>query len=290
VASGTVPGHVLNQFALDERGDVLRVATTTGRVPSPNVSSTLSLLAPGQQGLITLGSVSPIAPGEDIRAVRFAEDRAYVVTFEKTDPLFVIDLTETSQPRLVGELHIPGFSTYLQPLDDGHLLSIGYDADDQGNFAWFQGVQLQIFDVRDMSSPQLLQKQVIGTRGSSSEALTDHLAFTYFASKHWLALPITVCEGGSAGTYGDNMTFSGLYLYDVSLDSGFQLLGGVAHPPAAGYQGYSGALCRNWWSDASSLVKRSIVMDDYVLSLTDREIKINAASDLATDLVVLPLE
>jgi hypothetical protein len=290
VASGTVPGHVLNQFALDERDHVLRVATTTGRVPSPHVYSTLTLLAPGQQGLATLGSVTQIAPGEDIRAVRFAADRAYVVTFKKTDPLFVIDLSQTSQPKLAGELQIPGFSTYLQAIDDTHLLSIGYDADDQGNFAWFQGVQLQIFDVSDMSSPQLLQKQVIGTRGSSSQALTDHLAFTYFAPKHWLALPLTICEGGSGGTYGDNMTFSGLYLYDVSLDTGFQLLGGVAYPPAAGYQSYSGARCSNWWTDASSLVKRSIILDDYVLSLTDTEMKINAARDLSTDLVVLPLE
>jgi hypothetical protein len=179
---------------------------------------------------------------------------------------------------------------YLHPLDEGHLLSIGYDADDQGSFAWFQGVQLQIFDVSDMSNPQLLHKQVIGTRGSSSEALTNHLAFTYFAPKHWLALPITICEGGSGSSYGDNMTFSGLYLYDVSIDSGFQLLGGVAHPPPGGYQSHSGSLCQNWWSDASSQVKRSIIMDDYVLSLTERELEINAASDLATDLVVLPIE
>jgi hypothetical protein len=286
-ASGVVEGRVLNQFAMDEYAGYLRVAASNGHPPDPNAHSALTVLEQTNDGLVTAGKVDDIAPSEDIRSVRFAGDRGYVVTFKKTDPLFVFDLSQPRAPRVAGELKIPGFSTYIHPLDEGHLLSIGYDADDQGDFAWFRGIQLQVFDVADMSSPSLLHKTVIGTRGSSSEALDNHLAFTYFAPKRWLSVPITICEGGTGSEFGE-MKFSGLYLYDVSLDSGFGLLGSVAHPPAANPT-YDAASCGNWWTSASSQVKRSIIMDDYVLSISDTELKLNRAADLARDVAVLPL-
>lgn len=287
-ASGSVEGRVLNQFALDEHDRYLRVASTSGHLPSPDVHSQLSVLEQRDTQLVLVGEVDDIAPSEDIRSARFVGDRGYIVTFKKTDPLYVFDLATPTAPRIAGELKIPGFSTYLHPIDDGHLLSIGYDADDQGDFAWFQGIQLQVFDVSDMTTPRLLHKEVIGTRGSSSEALTEHLAFTYFGSKGWLALPITICENGGGGSYGDDMTFSGLYLYGVSLENGFERLGGVDYPPSGGYGEYSGA-CSNWWTNASSEVRRSIIMDDYVVSLSDRQLKISAAHELGKDVAALPI-
>src|SRR5262249_2528861 len=153
------------------------------------------------------GTIENIAPTEDIRSVRFDGSRGYIVTFKKTDPLYVLDLGNPTQPHIAGQLKIPGFSTYMHMMDSAHLLTIGYDAADQGSFAWFAGVLLQIFDVSNMESPQLVHKEVIGTRGSSSEALADHLAFNYFAEKNLLALPMTICEGGSGGMYGTTMTF-----------------------------------------------------------------------------------
>ena len=132
---------------------------------------------------------------------------------------------------MLAELKIPGFSTYMHMMDDEHLLTIGYDADDQGSFAWFTGVMLQIFDVSDPKNPRLTHKDVIGTRGSSSEALTNHLAFNYFAPKDLLALPMTICEGSSGGgSYGTTMTFSGLMVFDVTAASGFSLRGKVRAP------------------------------------------------------------
>ena len=184
---------MLNQFSMDELDGVLRVATSSGWVPDPSVSSNLTTLSERDGALSQLASIGGIAPTEDIRSVRFDGTRGFVVTFKKTDPLFVFDLTEPSAPRKLGELKIPGFSTYMHPLDHDHLLAIGFDADDHGSFAFFDGIQLQIFDVSQLDDPKLLHKTTIGTRGSASEALTNHLAFNYFPARGLLALPMSVC-------------------------------------------------------------------------------------------------
>jgi hypothetical protein len=281
--TGRVPGHVLNQFAMDQYKDVLRVATTTGQVPEENVHSTLTTLREAADGgLETVGVIDDLAPGEDIRSVRFAESRGFVVTFKKTDPLYVFDLEQPEAPRVLSELKIPGFSTYMHMLDDTHLLSIGYDAADQGSFAWFTGMLLQIFDVSNPTAPALTHRRVIGTRGSSSEALTNHLAFTYFAPRQALALPMTICEGGQPPSYGD-MTFSGLLVFHAAAADGFAELGRVTHPPAADVS------CGNWWTDGASQVRRSVFMDDYVYSISGTTLKVNALGNLATDLVTLPI-
>jgi len=75
--------------------------------------------------LVQVGSVESIAPGEDIRSVRFDGDRGFVVTFKKTDPLSAFDLSNPQAPQLAGELQIPGFSTYMHLMDATHLLTIG---------------------------------------------------------------------------------------------------------------------------------------------------------------------
>ena len=288
-ASGVVKGRVLDQFALDEHEEHLRIATTTGHAPDPKTHSTMSVLAREGNALVLKGKVDQIAPSEDIRSVRFDGSRGYVVTFKKTDPLYVFDLGSPTKPAITGELKIPGFSTYMHMMDASHLLTIGYDADDQGDFAWFSGVRLQIFDVSDMNNPQLMHAEVIGTRGSSSEALTNHLAFTYYAPKNLLALPMTICEGGSGGSFGTNMTFSGLMVYDATPASGFTLKGKVAHPSTS-TGGYNDAACSNWWTNASSEVKRSVVMDDFVYSISETRVKVNALANLSADVAVVPLD
>jgi hypothetical protein len=280
-ASGAVKGRVLNQFAMDEHDGHLRIATTTGRAPDPDAHSTLSVLEQEGPDLRTVGVVDGIAPSEDIRSVRFSGDRGFVVTFKKTDPLFVFDLSVPSMPRVLSELKIPGFSTYMHMMDATHLLTIGYDADDHGDFAYFDGVLLQIFDVSDPEEPILAHKEVIGTRGSSSEALTNHLAFNYFASKDLLALPMTICEGGDDGTYGAELTFSGLMVYDVTAEGGFSLRGKLPFPTdEAAPDPYGGGLCSSWWSSASSVVRRSVIMDDYVYGVTDTLVRAAALDAL----------
>jgi len=287
--SALVEGTVLNQFSMDEHQGHLRVATTTGKTPDPNVRSTLTVLRSDGQGLATTGMIGNIAPSEDIRSVRFDGDRGFVVTFKKTDPLFAFDLSDPQAPRIAGELKIPGFSTYMHLMDATHLLTIGYDADDHGSFAYFDGVQLQIFDVSDLNNPQLKHKEVIGTRGSSSEALTNHLAFTYFAPKQMLAIPMTICEGGGDGSFGTNMTFNGLLVYNVTVEGGFKKLGGI--PLGQDSSGsYDSSLCSSWWTDANTSVKRSVIMDDYVYSVSMGKIQASRVTDLEHPVKELSLQ
>ena len=283
--SGVVKGRVLNQFSMDEHEGHLRIATTTGRLPSAKVHSTLSVLKQRGARLDTVGVVDRLAPKEDIRSVRFDGERAYMVTFKKTDPLFVFDLSQPTAPRVLSELKIPGFSTYMQMMDKTHLLTIGYDANDKGSFAWFTGVMFQIFDVSNPYNPVRTHKQVIGTRGSSSAALTNHLAFNYFGAKNLLAVPMTVCDGSSGGgSYGKQMSFSGLMVFDVKATSGFKLRGKVTHPAG------SGVTCSNWWTRANSQVQRSVIMDDYVFSVSHELIKVNHLDKLSKDLGKLPIK
>jgi hypothetical protein len=293
VASGVVKGRVLNQFSMDEYDGHLRIATTTGHVPSPDVHSTLSVLSQEGSALEVVGQVDDIAPTEDIRSVRFVGDQGYIVTFKKTDPLFVFDLADPEHPVIRGELKIPGFSTYMHPLDENHLLTIGYDAEDQCDFAYFQGLLLQIFDVSDPDNP--LQQHVvsIGTRGSSSEAATNHLAFNYFASEGVLALPITVCEDSAGGgNYGNLMTFSGVQFWDIDIDAGITLRGQVDHPYVDPYDSetyYVGGACSNWWTDSSSVVQRTIFMDEFAYSLSSDLLKVNDLNALSPDVAELSL-
>jgi hypothetical protein len=288
-ASGVVKGRVLNQFSMDEFNGFFRIATTSGHLPNPNTHSTISILEHKSAQLEVVGQIDNIAPTEDIRSARFIGDKGYIVTFKKTDPLFVFDLSDPYQPTIAGELKIPGFSTYMHRIDDDHLLTIGYDADDQGDFAWFQGIMLQIFDVSDMTNPMLTYKEVIGTRGSTSEAATNHLAFNYF--KGLLAIPMTICERDNnsqenGGSYGDLMTFSGLLVYDIDVETGFDYLGGVPHIAPESQDNYRQA-CYNWWTDSNSYVKRSIFMDDYVFSITEDTIKVNHLSAIGTDIATI---
>jgi uncharacterized secreted protein with C-terminal beta-propeller domain len=283
--SGAVKGRVLNQFALDERDGDLRIATTHGYAGDPATHSTLTVLRESKGALAAIGQIDDIAPGEDIRSVRFDGDHGFMVTFKKTDPLFAFDLSVPEDPRVEGELKIPGFSTYMHLMDESHLLTIGYDADDQGDFAWFTGVLLQVFDVSDMAKPVLAHREVIGARGSSSDALTNHLAFNYFPARAALALPMTVCDGSTgAGDYGDDMTFSGLMVYRVTPEDGFSLTGQVTHPPGDDIG------CDNWWTDARSQVERSVFMDDYVFSISHSRVKVNDTRALTEDLVDISLE
>ena len=285
-ASGAVKGRGLSQFSMDFYGEHLRIATTSGHLPDPKAHNTVSVLQRQGETLKLVGQLDKLAPGEDIRAVRFAGERGYLVTFKKTDPLFVLDLSTPSAPKVLGELKIPGFSTYMQPMDERHVLALGYDADDQGSFAYFTGIQLQIFDVSDLANPKLKHKTVIGTRGSSSEALTDHLALTYFPARKALALPITLCDSLDGSRWNTSMSFSGLLLFSVSLDSGFAELGRVSH---ALPEDDKASMCSSWWTQASSAVQRSIFMDDYVFSISERLLKVNLLTDLGRDLATLDL-
>lgn len=214
--SQAVEGQLLNSFALSEFEGVLRIATTVG-----NSDSRLYTLNADEENLPVMGSVSGLGKGEKIYAVRFLGPKAFVVTFKKVDPLYVVDLSDPQEPSVKGELKIPGFSTYLHILDGNHLIGIGHAADDQGSFTWFQGVQLSLFDVSDSAQPRAIQQITIGGRGTSSDAVFNHHAVTFDGKSHLLVLPIDYYEGDGLGSNVGNFQYSGFHLYDVDLRDGF---------------------------------------------------------------------
>lgn len=206
-STGTIPGRILNQYSMSEyrhadQKDYLRVASTVGPTFSFIDGQTLSqssnnvyVLGETEGTLNVTGRVENLAPGETIQAARFLGGRGYVVTFLQTDPLFILDLSEPTAPQLLGELKVPDFSTFLVPMDENHLLAVGQHVAETGTFGP-GGVQLSIFDVTNPAQPALMDKVVIGDEGDGaySEALYNPKAFTYFASRGLVALPISLYD------------------------------------------------------------------------------------------------
>ena len=196
VGSGAVSGWVLNQYAMSEKDGVLRVATTVGQwsgAPSNNVTT----LREEAGALVKVGELTGIQPGESLYAARFLGDKGYLVTFQRVDPLLTVDLSDPANPALAGQLDMPGYSTYLHPMDDSHLLAVGLQGDDTGS-VW--GVKLSLFDVSDFANPREVATEAIGGYDASSAAQYDPHAFLYYAKFDLLALPIM--QWG--GYYGDD--------------------------------------------------------------------------------------
>ena len=187
VASGTVNGFLLNQFAMSEQDGFLRVATTNqpSRWWNENSESRVDVLARDGNRLRVVGSVGGLGRGEEIYAVRFMGKIGYVVTFRETDPLYTIDLSDPTAPRTAGELKILGYSSYLHPIGDGLLLGVGQDANEMG---WTSGTQVSVFDVSDLDNPRRTAQFTL--EGASSEAEHDHRAFLYWAPKRLAVLPV----------------------------------------------------------------------------------------------------
>ena len=164
-AQGGVPGYTINQYALDEYNGDLRIATNLPSGPyrhsslraqdPPRTNTQSNNVYVLNENLTVIGSLEGLANGENLQSVRFIGDRCYLVTFMRTDPLFVIDLSQPTNPTVLGELKIPGYSDYLHPYDETHLIGVGKEAVDsnQGDFAWYQGLKLSLFDVSNVNNP-----------------------------------------------------------------------------------------------------------------------------------------
>lgn len=185
IASGVVDGSLHNQFSADEHDGRLRIATTTFEYDAEtgNFAQANNLvILENVDGLLSeVGSVEGFAAGEQIYSVRFDGDRAFVVTFRQTDPLFVFDLTDPATPTILGELHVPGFSSYLQVIDEDHLLSVGRDVD---TFS----TKVALYDVSDLSNPIEVDSDSLPS-WTWSQAEWDSKAVAWFALHHTLAIP-----------------------------------------------------------------------------------------------------
>lgn len=194
-ASGQVPGRLLNQFAMSLYDGRVRVATTTGEAfggTEPTSQSGVHVLDVRGDRLEVVGSVDGLGPGETIHSVRFLGDEAYVVTFRQTDPLYRIDLSDPTVPRVTGELKITGYSAYLHPLGPDRLLGIGQEATTEGRTT---GTQVSIFDVTDPTRPRRASQ--VQLPGATSEAEWDHHAV--LVHDDLLVLPFERWGGPEAG-------------------------------------------------------------------------------------------
>jgi uncharacterized secreted protein with C-terminal beta-propeller domain len=195
VASGAVPGSLLNQYSMSQYEGHLRVATTLGAAPDGSAGeSTVYVLAQRGGELAVVGQVGGLGKGERIYAVRFVGPVGYVVTFRRTDPLYTVDLRNPSAPRVTGELKITGYSAYLHPAGDGRVIGVGQEASEQGRV---QGTQVALFDVSDPATPRRIAQYHVP--GGSSEAEYDPHAFLYWPPTGTLVLPITFLPGDRLG-------------------------------------------------------------------------------------------
>jgi uncharacterized secreted protein with C-terminal beta-propeller domain len=186
-ASGSVDGHLLNQFSMDELNGNLRLALTEGAPWSfeEDSESKIVVLAERDGVLEEIGSVGDMGKGERIYSVRFIGEAAYVVTFRQVDPLYVVNLSDPASPRVSGELKIPGYSAYLHPLGDGMLLGVGQDADSQGRTT---GAKATLFDVSDPDDPREISSWSLADAYSDVE--WEYLAFLYWAPEDIVVLPL----------------------------------------------------------------------------------------------------
>jgi uncharacterized secreted protein with C-terminal beta-propeller domain len=274
---GEVPGSLLNQFSMDESGDYFRVATTSqfwtqkGSVQYNNVYVM-------DKSLGIAGKLEEIAPDEKIYSTRFIGNRLYMVTFKRMDPLFVIDLSDATSPKILGKLKIPGFSDYLHPYDENHIIGIGKET---GENEWggvsVKGVKISLFDVSDVNNPKQIDTYEIGQPGTDSEALQDHKAFLFDKEKDLLVIPIREIMGKEEydrqyGYYRQRV-WQGAYVFGVTAENGFKLKGKISHFDDFEETYYY------WGSPAA--VRRSLFMDDVLYTLSARKIVMNDLKDIS---------
>ena len=290
-AQGSVPGTILNQFSMDENNGFFRVATTLGEVWNAEQKSTNNIYILNEN-LEQVSELEGIAPGEKIYSARFMGSRAYLVTFKKIDPFFTIDLSDPYNPQIIGELKIPGYSDYLHPYDENHIIGLGRDTVEPQeeyswtkNFAWYQGIKIALFDVSDFENPKVVSQVIIGDRGTDSSALQDHKAFLFDKEKQLLVIPVRVFEisdeikeqnnGYTGSIYGD-FKFQGAYVYKLSLEDGFELKGRITHLTDESDDD------ENYWYrwSSPSYITRSLYIDDVLYTISDSMIKMNSLVDL----------
>lgn len=258
---------------MDEYDDTFRIATTK---PDGNALYTLD------QSMQTIGRLEQLAPGERIYSARFLGGRAYLVTFKQVDPLFVIDVADPKRPTVLGALKIPGYSDYLHPYDETHLIGFGKETtqEGKGGAVLTQGMKVSLFDVSDVAHPIEMFKTTIGDRGTESELLHDYKALLFSREKDLLAFPVAVRETAkqpdaqSPFAYG-TLTFQGAYVYKLDLSTGFRLQGRITHlneqnSLKTGYDAYN----------PTYAVKRVLYVGDTLYTVSDGAVQANEIGTL----------
>lgn len=292
VAKGEVPGDILNQFSMDEHQGSFRIATTQGEIWRTDEYTSRNNVFILDKDLTITGRLENIAPGEKIYSARFIGDRGYLVTFKTVDPFFVLDLKDPGNPAILGALKIPGYSDYLHPYDDNHVIGFGKDtvelssygtgADKGDTTAFYTGMKMALFDVTDVTNPVEMFRETIGDRGTDSELLQNHKALLFDKDKNLLAFPVRVMvvDNNQASNYSTipqygNFAFQGAYVYNFDLINGFSLKGKITHISQEDYL-KSG----NYWYDSDKNVARILYINDNLYTLSNSLIMANQLDNL----------
>lgn len=216
-AETKIPGMIINQFSLDEYNGNLRIAVTKyNNNSSEDTSNNLYIL---DSKLSVIGSIENMAEGEEIYSVRFMGNKGYIVTFKQVDPLFVIDLSNPINPSVVGELKIPGYSSYLHPYDENHIIGIGYNTTETSYGSTVNdGIKLSMFDVSNPTNPIEMFNTVIGDKHTNTSATYDHKAVMFSKEKNIIAIPIV--------QYNRKYE-SKAVIYNIDFENGFNQLGEI---------------------------------------------------------------
>ena len=282
-ASGIVPGRVLNQFSMDEYKGFFRIATTNGQVMRGRETSSNNVYVLDED-LKIVGLLENLAPGEQIHSARFMGARCYLVTFKKVDPLFTIDMSHPENPRILGKLKIPGYSDYLHPYDENHVIGIGKETieAEEGDFAWYQGLKISLFDVSNVKSPREVDKLIIGDRGTDSPALRDHHSILFDRNRNLLVIPILEAkifeekyqEDARPSTHGD-FVFQGVYVIHIDPNIGFATKGKITH-----LKNFEELLKSGYYFDSEYEIKRSFYIENVLYTVSNQMIKSNNLTNL----------
>ena len=264
-AEGSVPGYVLNQYSMDEYNGHFRIATTWQKTTQMNNVYVLNM------NMSLVGKLENLAEGERIYSVRFMGDKGYIVTFRQIDPFFVIDLSNPVEPKVAGELKIPGYSSYLHPFDENHVIGLGKENNT---------VKLSFFDVTNVNAPTEIAKYIVEGDWTDSEALQEPKAFLFDKQKELLVVPISITNYGVIDTR-ETETFAqqdgfwqGAYVFKLTT-SGFTLRGGITHQEnttsSEYYYGY----------DYSKWVHRALYIDDTLYTVSNAKVLLNNLDTLA---------
>ena len=288
--SGRIDGQILNQFCISEHEGVLRIATTVGQWnrwwmedPEPMSSSIVTLVRgvnpeTDQQVLLEYGRLDGIAEDERIWSARFVEDRAYLVTFEQIDPLWTIDLSDPATPTILGELEVPGVSTYIHPLHDGMLLTIGMGpAGEDGLGLDWSSTRLSTFNISDVTQPAVADTLMLSPVNdpednrwtwSYSEAKYEHKAFQYWGPKEMLAVPLSTYRYIESHDEDVGYHWSYEYISKAIIVNVDEATGSMSIHGEVNHSSLLNDEERNHWWGGNENIRRTIFMGDYIYAIS----------------------
>ena len=279
-------GQTINQFSIDEYEGNLRVALYN------NEGSRIVIF---NNEMEKIGETEKLAEGEKMYSSRFLGNKAYLVTYKTVDPLFVVDLSNPEEPQVLGELKIPGYSTYLHPYDENHLIGIGMQTEEKiyrdssgrvtSTAAVITGMKMALFDVTDVNNPIQISDTIIGDSRTTSAILTNHKALLFSKEKQLLAIPVNnytedfEIESSSDEyesmvksytNYKKQYVSEGYFVYNINLTDGFTLKGTITHEKTKSKYSYYNA----------SRLLRGLYIDDNLYTVSEDYIKVNSLDDL----------